>query len=131
MYRPLIKLGDPRANQIRCTPDLFESCILWDKFPLGFYITSLYPREECFYEALDAMFDEVDRIHLLFRYCSPQPKVELYLIKRGYIRYVDPAGAPFYTNAPIPASCAKVPRTEEQKAQLAQRAGLADSESAV
>lgn len=131
MYRPLIKIGDPRASQIKCTPDLFESCILWDKFPLGFYITSLYPREECFYEALDAMFGEVDRVHLLFRYSSPQPKIELYLIKKGYKRYVDVAGVPFYTNAPIPVSYEEAPRTEEQIAQLAQRAGLADSESAV
>lgn len=129
MYRPIIKIGDPRADAIKCTKDKFESCILWDRFPRGFYITNLYPRKECFNEALEGMFNEVDRTHLLFRYSAPQPKIELFLIKRGYKRYVDPAGVPSYTNTVMPNACVEARRTEEEIDLLTQRAELADSES--
>lgn len=130
MYRPIITIGDPRADSVNCTKDMFESCILWDRFPKGFYITNLYPRKECFNEALEAMFNEVDRTHLLFRYSAPQPKIELFLIKRGYTRYIDTAGTPSYTNTVIPKSCVVAPRTEEEIAHLTQRAEPFDSESA-
>lgn len=114
MQKPIIKLDEPRAKSIKFTSDLFDHGIIWDRFPYGVYIDALYPREGCFVEAVEAFFGEIDRVHLRFRYTAPHLPMELYLIKRGYKRYVDAPGTPFYTNTFIPKSCVEAPRTAEE-----------------
>lgn len=113
MLRPIIKLGDPRGLILNYSHHLFEHGIVWDKFPYGVYINALYPREGCFFEALDSFFGSIDGNKLKFRYSAPQEEVELYLISRGYKRYVDAPGTPFYTNAFIPKACVESPRPAE------------------
>lgn len=110
----LVKIDSDEGKYIKFTSDLFECGTIWNKLPRGVYITCLTPRRECFFEALKAMFDEIERLHLKFRYTAPQPPVELFLIKRGYVRYVDAPGTPEYCNCAISPSCVLAPRTEEE-----------------
>lgn len=114
MKKYVIKIDSDEGKFIKFTSDLFESGTIWNRLPHGIYITNLLPRRECFFEALKTMFDELDRLHLKVRYVAPQPTVELFLIKRGYVRYIDAPGTPEYCNCTIPTSCVLAPRTEEE-----------------
>ena len=122
MKRLIIRLDGTRARTLKFTSDLFEHGIIWDKLPHGIYITSLYPQKGRFFDAVQTFFGEIDRLHLKFRYSAPQPIMELYLIKRGYVRYVDKPGTPFYTNTTIGKSCVLAPRTAEEIRTLRQLA---------
>ena len=126
----IIKLDEPRAKSIRFTSDLFEGGIIFDRLPQGIYISSLYPRKDKFDKAMDAVFNEVDRIHMKIRFTAPDPRQELYLINRGYVRYVDPAGSPNYTNTTIPDGCELSPRTAQWIEETKQRLQQTDSECA-
>ena len=121
---------DPRAEIIKFTPDLFEYGIIFDRFPVGVYISSLYPKEGLFDKAMRTMFDEIDRVHLKFRYSAPNPRAELFLINRGYRRYVDTAGTPSYTNHTIPNGYEVSPRTRQWIEQTEQQLKQTDNVSA-
>lgn len=126
----IIKLkDDARASTIKFTPDLFEGGIIFDKLPYGIYISSLHPIKGFFEKAMTTMFNEVDRVHLKFRYSAPSPRAELFLISRGYARYIDPAGTPNYTNHTIPNGCELSPRTERWIIETERRLLQTDSES--
>ena len=128
MYRCIIKVDEPRAKSIKFTSDLFEGGIIFDRLPQGVYISSLYPRQGLFNKAMDAMFNEIDRVHLKFKFTAPNKRQELYLIGRGYVRYVDPAGSPNYTNTTIPDACELSPRTAEWIESTERRLSEIDSE---
>jgi len=130
MLKPILQLNEPRAKTIGFLSRLFYSGVIWDRFPKGVYISSLYPREECFFEALETFFNALEEQGLKFRYSAPLPKIELFLIKRGYERYIDAPGTPFYTNTFIPRSCVPAPRTKEETDLLTQKAELSDTVSA-
>ena len=127
MNRPIIRLNGTRAKLIGFTSDLFEHGVIWDRFPKGVYITTLYPQKGRFFDAVRAFFDSLDRLQLKFRYSAPQAIMELFLIKRGYTRYVDRPGTPFYTNANVPSTCVVAPRTAEEIRQLRQLAESGDN----
>lgn len=125
----LIKLReDIRAGAIKFTPDLFERGVIFDVLPAGVYISNLYPIPAVYEKALSAMFGEMDRTHLKFRYSAPPPRTELFLISRGYHRYIDRAGTPIYTNASIPHGCELSPRTEQWIVSTEQRVREIESE---
>ena len=113
MKHALVKLDTLEGRTVCFTSDLFEGGVIWNKLPLGVYISNLYPKKDHFEEALNAFFGEVDRLHLLFRYSAPSLPIEVFLIKRGYHRYTDSPGTPFYTNTKTPTSCVDTPRSEE------------------
>lgn len=126
----IIKIkDDPRASTIKFTPDLFEGGIIYDRLPYGIYISSLYPIKGFHEKAMATMFNEVDRVHLKFRYSAPSPRAELFLISRGYVRYIDPAGTPNYTNHTIPDGCELSPRTDRWILETEQLLERIDSES--
>lgn len=127
MKRQIIKLNGTRAQLIRFTSDLFEHGVIWDRFPKGIYITTLYPQKGHFFDAVKTFFDNLDRLQLKFRYSAPHAIMELFLIKRGYTRYVDKPGTPFYTNANVPSTCVVAPRTAEEIRQLRQLAESGDN----
>lgn len=130
MQKPILKLNEPRAKLINFTSDLFESGIIWDRFPHGVYISALKPHSNCFPEAVETFFGTLTKNGLKFRFNTPDPRMELFLIRKGFTRYIDAPGTPFYTNTTIPRTCVATPRTEEEIVHLTQKAGLADSESA-
>ena len=129
MRSMLIKLKDDvRASAIKFTPDLFERGVIFDALPRGVYISSIYPKPGVYEKALSAMFGEIERTHLKFRYSAPPPRIELFLISRGYSRYHDRAGTPIYTNASIPHGCELAPRTEQWIVSTEQRVQQIESE---
>lgn len=128
MLKPILKLNEPRAKTIGFLSRLFSAGVIWDRFPKGVYISSLCPREECFFDALETFFNALEEQNLKFRYSAPEPKIEVFLISKGYTRYVDAPGVPFYTNTTIPRSCVPAPRTKEETVRLTQTAELSGSE---
>lgn len=124
----IIKLDEPRAKSIRFTSNLFEGGIIFDRLPQGIYISSLYTKKGCFIMAMDSMFNEIDRTHLKVRFTAPDPRQEIYLMARGYVRYVDPAGSPNYTNTTIPDGCELSPRTAQWIEETEQLLRQTDSE---
>lgn len=128
MYHFVLKFDHQESKIINFTPDLFESGVIFNRLPVGIYISNLYPHKGRFFDAMNAMFDEIDKRHLKVRYSAPGPKIELFLLNRGYQRYIDPAGTPVYTNTKIPKSCVEATRTEEEIARLNQQAEYVDNE---
>ncbi len=95
MQEPMLKLDSDLSKTIGFTSEYFEAGTIYNLLPVGVYISWLTPKND---EAINKMFDIIDKRKLRFRYSAPQQQVWQKLVARGYFLARDVAGTPYFCN---------------------------------
>lgn len=98
MQEAILKLDSETSKLIGFTSDYFDSGVIWSALPYGFYISNLWPKEDCYDTAITQMLTKITDLHFLIRFTCPPKKIQFLLNKFGYRYYKDQAGSIIWIN---------------------------------